>query len=326
MKAGSRGSVLILAMWSLFFLAALAIAIGSYVSAGLMLASHIQGRVRIEAVARAGVDRAIMEIMCRATNGWDGMQADAWNRRADAFSGVLPGGSFEVVWTAIAADGKPVSSGGVIGEERNININMASEKVLAALFVRARIEGDVETLAKAVVSRRDMAGAPLTDETETDYDARRAKPYGAVAELLMVPGMSAEALGRLQPLLTAYGSGKINVNAADTVVLASLADGTGAGTVQARDSLARKIAVFRETGRRFVEPTVNALVGELSDFSVLTPGEVEVFTAMMPELAIGSTCFGGNAVAKHASERGEERRIEFVFDVPRRCMLAWMEY
>ena len=192
--------------------------------------------------------------------------------------------------------------------------------------MRARIEVDVETLAKAVVSRRDMACAPLTDETETDYDARRAKPYGAVAELLMVPGMSAEALGRLQPLLTAYGSGKINVNAADTVVLASLADGTGAGTVQARDSLARKIAVFRETGRRFVEPTVNALVGELSDFSVLTPGEVEVFTAMMPELAIGSTCFGGNAVAKHASERGEERRIEFVFDVPRRCMLAWMEY
>jgi len=321
----SGGSVLILALWSLFFLAALAIAIGSYVSAGLMLASHIQGRVRIEAVARAGVERAVMEMMCRATNGWDGVQPDAWNRSTAVFRGDLPGGSFESMWPGPAGDGGAPAPCGVAGEERRININTASEKVLAALFVRARVEGDADDMAKAIVTRRGMEGVPLTDETETVYDARRNKPYGSVAELMAVPGMSREALAGIEPFLTVYGSGKVNINAADAVVLASLGDGTGAGTSETRNSLANKIVVFRDTGRRFVEPTVKALVGELSDFSVLTPGEMDVFTAMMPELTVGSTCFGGHVIGRHASERGEERHIEFVFDVPHKCMVSWRE-
>ncbi|MDP6491790.1 MAG: hypothetical protein QGG69_08500, partial [Kiritimatiellia bacterium] len=52
------GSVLILALWVLFFLAALALAVGAHVSAALTLAGFMRQDVRGYHLARAGVTHA----------------------------------------------------------------------------------------------------------------------------------------------------------------------------------------------------------------------------------------------------------------------------
>lgn len=52
----------------------------------------------------------------------------------------------------------------------------------------------------------------------------RNAPVEIVEELLAVNGMSSETLGRLRDHLTVYGDGKININSASKLVLASLSE------------------------------------------------------------------------------------------------------
>ena len=87
-------SVFILALWTLFLLGALALAVGSYVSADLKLAGRLKTRTTAYYLARAGVEKAIMEIM---------RNADMGNASSKSWSDVpLGDGAFSVKYSRVA--------------------------------------------------------------------------------------------------------------------------------------------------------------------------------------------------------------------------------
>lgn len=321
----NTGSILILVLWTLFFLAAVSVAVGSYVAAGIMLASHIQDYTRLKAVAIAGAEKAGMEIMRRATNGWDGIQENAWNREKDVFAGVIGKGNFSTVWKEILSDSGSVEQYGVIGEESKININKVSKQVIAALFTRLNAKGDVEALAEAVVAKRESAGTLLSGELkESASKEMDGKEYKDISELLSIPGMTEEMLDEAMPYLTVFGSGKININSAPQKVIAALADGTRGIRSDTHDSLARKIDIFRESGRYFKTLDEKSMIDELSDFAQLTAEEKMVFTAIMPQITVSSTCFEGCVVAK-LNNSSKKCFMSFVFDYTCNFMLIMAE-
>ena len=76
--------MLILALWTLFFLGALALAVGSRVSGSLRLAHAMKVNMTAYALARAGAERAVMEIMINSTN-WDGVRDEDLTTDPDLF-------------------------------------------------------------------------------------------------------------------------------------------------------------------------------------------------------------------------------------------------
>ena len=322
---GHGGSVLILAVWSLFFLAALAVAIGGHVSAGLQLARAVRVRVEASALAQAGVAQAMVAIMEGSTNAWDGGAEDAWNRSPQHFKGSLPGGVFQVEYVRMTDTGGGETNLGVIGEESRVNVNRAPEPLLASLFFRVGVPGDPVALAAAIMARRvpPADSTPLTDRTRSAYDPGGSMWCESVSDLMDVPGIDAAVLARIDPWVTVHGSGKINLNTTGPVVLASLADRVGAGTRQSRDSLVRKVDAFRQAGRSFKVLEANAIADALAEFTIVSPEERAVLMAMMGELTIRSEVFRGVVRAWRNGQVMPQAGIEWVYDARRNRMVAW---
>ena len=86
-KASDGGSVLILTLWVLFFLAALAVAIGGHVSSNMKVATKIKNRVAAYYLARAGVEKAVTEARSDS-NAWDSIN-EPWSSGEDFFHDVV---------------------------------------------------------------------------------------------------------------------------------------------------------------------------------------------------------------------------------------------
>ena len=103
MRAGRYGSVLILSVWALFFLGALALAVGSYVSANLSLAGGLSKDLAGSHLARAGIERAIAELACD-TNQWDAF-TENWADPELFEQSSLPSGEFSVSHRTVSGSG-----------------------------------------------------------------------------------------------------------------------------------------------------------------------------------------------------------------------------
>jgi len=315
------GSILILVLWALFFLAAISIAIAGYISSGIILASHVQNKAKTDIAAIAGIEKAIVEILAHYTNGWDGIQNLAWNCDKTTFTGTLKQGIFNVMYKEFVSEDEVMDRTGVIGEESRININKASREILLALFYRIGLKGDVETLAGAIIERRDNPGFASDKELKEEKNKMSKRGYADISEIMELPGTTPEILEKLAPWITVFGSGKININSASPLVIAALADGILGAKSDVHTLLAQKISVFRHSGRCFALLDESSLINELSNFIHLTSEEKMVFTAIMPYLTISSTCFRGCSVGKLFNEGKEESYIDFVFDTELHKML-----
>ena len=71
------GSILVVALWTLFFLASIAIAIAAQVAGSISAAARLKDDTISHYAAKAGLDRVIMEVMCD-TNEFDGVN-DSWS-------------------------------------------------------------------------------------------------------------------------------------------------------------------------------------------------------------------------------------------------------
>jgi len=195
--AASVGSVMILALWSLFFLAALALAVGARVSADLRLATGLKARVTAAELARAGVERAVMEIMTNTTN-WSGTADDDLGNDEKVFKDneSLPGGSFTVSYVYLAGrPGLVVTNYGVVKESRKININSrrgGSRERLIALGVPS----DTADNILAWPSRKKR----LAKQGKPGYPAN----YESLHELLLVDGVTGELYAQILPHVTIF--------------------------------------------------------------------------------------------------------------------------
>ncbi len=332
----SGGSVLILALWVVFFLAALTLATGSHVSALLSAASRLSARVHAQAQAAAGAAYAAAIIQSQ-TNTWDGLPGSAWNRDDKLFHDVdMDGIRFSLMFSYYGPDGVE-SVNGVLGEESKINLNRAPRGLLSALFMTAGSLSlsDADALAVAVAHWRGDDDEQLTEEGGRGYYSQTAleslrspRLFESPDELLLVDGMDERLYGRLLPYVTVYGSGLLNINAALPVVLEALgvyAAGDG-GKVLAAPVLAGRIVRYREAGNGFKEADYLSIRADLEGFEPLSGDEGPLFTAMAGMLTVRSTAFAGTVFGAVPDAEGRyPMQIDFVWDSEKHRFAMWRE-
>lgn len=331
---GSRaGSVLILALWTLFFLSALAIAVGVRVSSGVDLARRVQDDTTAFYLARAAVEAVILSAAAD-TNAWDGLDTP-WHHDEKAYRDVpLGGGSYSISYEMDGLQGKKNVYYGVTGEESKINLNKASRELLKSFLETAGgLDSIAATeLAAALCDWRDVDDDPLTGGAENSYYKSLDPPYPchngdfeSVREALLVKGMGYELFLRLEPYMTVYGTGKVNINTANAAVLKSVAYACGGQDPVTCESLVAKMMAFRSAGGVFREPVSATMAHQLSAGAGLRSEEGVLFAAMMSVMTLRSTCFGGTAYGKAKDHETAQSRIDFVFDHERMSKLYWHE-
>lgn len=203
MKNRRQGSALILALWTLFFLAALTVAVGTQVSAVLSLAGQLRAGLTARALAAAGAETAIADLVAG--------DPDITNNPARFHeASVLEGGTFTVCYITVQ-DGLAVTNYGLGPESRKLDVNRAGTLELSALLCERGGLGreTASAVADSIVDWRDADSMPLTGGAEVPYYTSLTVPYSChngdvtvVEELLLVKGMTPELFARIRPYIT----------------------------------------------------------------------------------------------------------------------------
>ncbi len=236
-----KGSVLIAVTWMLAVLSIFALAVSRQASQELLLGQWLRDRVAGRTLARAGVERALLEIQLDKMPAFEALN-ESWAVNEKAFREVPVGeGTFSV---SCSQDGETYY--GVCDESARVNLNLAGENPLKNLFraVDPELEeSDAVAIAQAIIDWRDGDDAQLADGAESSYYESLSPPYKAanapfraVEELSMVKGVTPELFQKVLPYVTVYSQGRVNLNTAPKTVLQALG---------LSPELAEKIAAFR---------------------------------------------------------------------------------
>ena len=335
-RAGdTQGSVLILALWTLVLLSALALAVAARVRGAITLASVLKSDTDALYAARSGVELCISAVSADS-NEWDAVTED-WSHNEELFREFPSGnGGFSSEYLLDWGKDGTVERYGLIDEESRININSPKYANEAVLNAALRTIGGVDELragrmAAAIMDWRDADDQPLTDGAESSYYQARGKPYkcgngpfGTIEELLLVRGMENDIFQELKPHITVHGAGPVNINtcghkALRAIAVAVVSVGAGDGA-----ELVDKIIAFRKSGRVFEKAEYQHIKDKLDKGTGLSPGEAKTLNRMMPYMSVRSTCFGGtvSGYARRDSGGGRSlsgkrepgKKITFVYD------------
>jgi helix-hairpin-helix protein len=217
----SDGSVLIQVLWTLAILVLLSLALGYTTALDQRLVSYQRDRLTALYLAKAGYLRALVELE-REPIPPASSYLDSWAHNPEAFRQVpLGSGSFTVSYAWPGQDGSADVVYGVVDEERKININTAPKAILA------RLPGMTEEIADALLEWRAKHKSLVEMED---------RPFKVLEELWLVDGMTHEVFQALQPFVTVYSDGKVNLNTAPREVLPALGMSEG---------LVTKVLLFR---------------------------------------------------------------------------------
>ena len=329
--SGDRGSILILALWVIFMLAMLAVAVGAHIEGRLALARRIEQRTVGYYAARVGVERGIARLL-QDTNGWDGL-GETWSDSQVDFSNVVSGaGIFSLHYALELSEGGSNVFYGVWDEQSKIDINPGRgriELIVALLQVAGGLSPDA---AARVGESINLARTRLVDKSPTIGGKTgwvdphiQPGPFRSIYELRWVKGISPEVFDKIRESVTVYGGDRVNLNTASAVVLQSVGvccEGSGGKAAQ---SLARKILQFRERGGIFKTYLGSGLVEALGPEARLTGDERSPLYGMAPFVAVGSDHFRGHVEGAPSGRLGESRRIDFVWDRKHHRIEFWHE-
>lgn len=233
-KSGERASILIIALWSVSFLAAFAIIISYGVRQKAMVIQRLEDRDRLRFAADAGIKKAIVELKKEEEKGYDSIN-DSWANNPGLFRDIrVDEGSCSICYDYL----NPVSLEsetryGLVDEERKININNARAPILERLL-RVTLgfdEMDAQEMAASILDWRDKDSSlsiPL-GSAEDSYYRNIAHSYEAkddrfevLEELLLVKGMKQDIFDKIRDYITIYGNGQVNINTASEEVLLAL--------------------------------------------------------------------------------------------------------
>jgi general secretion pathway protein K len=248
-SCSKRGSILIGVLWSLFFLAALALVINITITPQLGLAARLRDRVMLRYFAKAGIQRAIIEIRADETQGYDALN-EPWSYNEEVFKEIslTDAGYCSLEYSDFA--GGDAKHYGLIDEERKININSAPVGILKQFFeiVAGVSSQDAGDIADAIVDWRDGDDEPRENGAENSYYEALEKGYPCknasfevAEELKLVKGITTAIFDKVIDRITVYGQGLVNINTADALVL----EGLGISS-----ELVERIIVFRTGGDR----------------------------------------------------------------------------
>ena len=328
MKTDARGSILVLAMWSLLMLTVFSVSLGFGVRQRAAILGRLTALDALYPIAYSGVEQAKSLIRADSNTDVDTL-TDEWAKPAPRPAVQLWGGSF-----SLGVGKEP----GIQDEERKINLNFTKAETLLRLFqyVSGLDRAKAEELVYCLLDWMDsdsFYGHPQYGAEDSDYDglphpyAAKDAPYETMDELLLVKGMTPGIFRQIRPFVTVYGKGGVNINTAPREVLYALGfDPKGADAItQFRagsdgvegtpddnfflsantivKDLAAKASKPLDAGQ---EAVVNSLLtaGSLDVhslfFSVLSRGEYEKSGASIEVRAVVDR--KGNVYSYHASE------------------------
>ncbi len=231
----SRGLALVIVLWGLVLLAVIAASFTSGTRTETMLARNLIENAKAEALADAGVYRAVHELLAPKSEGLLSpqildllrlsLEPAAARRRIERDLRSELGQTFQPETEELFVDGWradgtvyvwPFGGGRVSvsiqDEDGKIDLNTAPDELLRGLFLSVGLDGDASAaLVDAIADFRDeddlhrLNGAEDRDYADAglSYGAKDA-PFEAVAELQQVIGMTRELYQRVAPALTVY--------------------------------------------------------------------------------------------------------------------------
>ena len=332
-RSSRAASVLVLALWTLFFLGAIAVAVGSTVAMSLRAAERLRADALGWTLATAGINQAMAEA-AKDTNGWDAL-SEPWAENEALFRNVeLAAGRWSVSWMDRSVPGSPRVHYGLRDEDGKVNLRLASTNLLTAFFSVAGglSESAAARLAGAVGEYR-RAPSVLTGSAVTTYGTRdkpRSERLLSLYEARLVEGMTAELFARIAPYSTVFGddqgSGLVNLNTAAPTVLRSVALACG---VSEADALVKLIMDFRRAGNGF-RNGARGMVDLWRQLREFDPSRAMLQGAFLSlgrgnMVTVRSTCFGATAEGWVRGETGAVTRIAFVFDRKSGAVRYWRE-
>lgn len=327
--AADRGSVLILALWTIFLLALLATAVGAYVDARLSVARTVERRLIGYQAARTGVERALA-VLVTETNAWDALTGRWADSLADFSNVVCGAGAFSIVSFVETETGAPKTKCGLYDEQSKIDLNLARPEVLAALLEEAAGVGAEAAvrLADAMnkARTRPVTGAPgVGMETGWMDPGIERGPLQSVEELQWVKGMTPAVFEKVRRHVTVHGGARVNLNTAGSVVLKALTRRTGGGTGGGGPGLVRKMLQFRSRGGIFKSYVGSGLAEAFGTEVKMSDEERRCLYGLAPFVSVASDHFGGVVEGYPLGRPGESRRIEFVWCRSRHKIEQWHE-
>ena len=287
-RAAGRGNILIYVLWMILVLSLFAASTASQAGFGLSLTDRLLSRLQASYLVHGALAYARLALADDPTPKVDGWQ-EAWSNDEGAFRNHAIGdGLFSVM--SESPDGRGTRYG-LADEERRIDLNAASAEVLTRLF---KLAGGLPTeeaarVAASVLDWRDADDREEPDGAESPhyrslsppYDCKNA-PLESPEELLLVRGVTPELYRRVEPYVTVYGAGPVNLNTAGPMVLRALGlspeGAAGVLTFRAGDD-----GVPGTADDRFL-----ASVGVLNEMDLYVPvDDLGVLTRLVADDAVG---------------------------------------
>jgi general secretion pathway protein K len=231
---GKRGFALIAALGLLVAFGAVGLALGLELRVARLGAANAAEHARALEAAHAGVAQVQSRLAQLLRDGRSGRLFDARLSR-DQWAAADSSGD-----TVRVGDARALVQAADLGTR--LNLNVAAEDELRRLFVALRIDaGEADRLAQRIADWRDGdelrrgRGAEGPDYMKAGLPPPRNAPFEQLAELRGVLGMTDQRYARIRPYLTVHGTGRVNLNAADRVVLLAMPGMSEAAVKVVRD-------------------------------------------------------------------------------------------
>lgn len=325
-RGSDCGSILILVLWTIFFLGLLGVAISAFVETRLELARRVMDRLKGYYVARAGVER-VKGVLQLETNDWDSID-ERWSNSPRDFRDVPCGdGVYSVYYTFLRADGTIATNYGVCDEQAKLDLNSHRGDAFSALLMTAGGLGSGEATKVTENLIRTIKPKGMDGPGSSTFDASvnsttLAGPLLCIYELLWIPGMSRIVFDQIRLFVTVQGGDRPNINTVSPAVLLALLQSRRIGDADA-DRLMRKILSFREKGGIFKD--YGHLAQAWSEQSTLAGDEAACLNALGASVVVRSEHFRGFVRGELKGRITSVRTIEFVWNPRQRRIEYWHE-
>jgi len=291
-QLNKKGSILILALWTLTLLTVFSVHIGLTVRQRATLLSRVENRTQARWLAEAGVKKAIAALRhdIQRNKGVYTPYGKLYRHNNRAMFADIDMGVGKSAVMYIFHDGlkpDPEIRYGFVDEESKININTVQQDVLVRLMqiVVTSDEEKAKTLAEAIIDWREIGESQLTGFYSDDFyinlqDSYESKDahFEILDELLLVRGFNQDILDQLKPFITVFGDGLININTANRHVLQAL--GISDVLVEKILLTRRGVDVEESTADDFIYQRAYDLASDILRFSDLDKNEIQQIDAL----------------------------------------------
>lgn len=273
-----EGSVAILTMWSILFLALLSLSLSKEVAGRFLVAADMKWGPKVRALGSKALADSVRLISQDKSVEHDSLQ-DPWARNDKLFQKVpYEGGSYSLIERIPSSEGEESESHyGLTDEERKINLNRVPAAALSKLLqIKGRLSATVaDDLANSIIDWRDE-NATQEENPATAEDCSYFHPparcknsnFEALEELFWIPGITVTLFEQIKNDLTLYGGGTCNINTA------TIACFRAAGLSEAG---AAKIIAWRSAGNVF--ENISWITGRSGEVGLADEDQAKLQTA-----------------------------------------------